>query len=87
MDRSDAFLKHISDEQDDLLATFHLVSGHPDLEARVMDRLVDRLLEGLVAGLRQEYEAGDLDQPSYQLALTELVGQAHRAGLSAFPIL
>ncbi len=86
MKRSDAVRQHISDEQGDLLATFQLVSGHPDLEARVMDRLVDRLLDGLIAGLRQKYEVGDLDEMSYQLALIELVGQAHRAGLAAFPI-
>ncbi len=51
-----------------------------------MDRLVDRLLDGLIAGLRQKYEVGDFDEMSYQLALIELVGQAQRAGLAAFPI-
>lgn len=86
VDRSGTFLQHISDGQDDLLATFQLVAGHHDLEARVMDRLVDRLLDGLIAELWQNHEAGDLDDMSYQLALIELIGQAHRAGLAAFPI-
>jgi hypothetical protein len=77
--------RQVSDEQDDVLASLHLVQGDHDLEDRLFARLVDLLVEGLFLDLRQQHAAGDLDGRALTREMADLARACHHAGLLPLP--